>query len=317
MGLIERFRAAAKETRYWAIAYGLLGASALGYALWNWDPPRSVPVAVFALLFVACETSHELYQRRWGTVGVMVLLTLLAATILVFMASGMLHWRSVYLAVPAACLVGVAVTWRERAKDDQRYIVPAQVRKYVPILESCLREMKPQTALHDALGRGFLAQVDQAADWLAEVYDCGAKDLAVTALYVEMNLFDINTDRWSLNGSAFNMPPAELLQNLHYNLGEYESYYEGDFVLTGMEDLQVAFQQAHAADLSSPAGSPEDRPRRLAMSAAFDLITARMQELVAAAHRAASRRGHPVGRVRVFANAHDTLWFPLCSPASR
>jgi len=53
------------------------------------------------------------------------------------------------------------------------------------------------------------------------------------------------------------------------------------------------------------------------MTITFDLITARMQELIAAAHRQAASRGHPVGGVRIFAESHDSMWLPLCCPAGR
>ena len=113
------------------------------------------------------------------------------------------------------------------------------------------------------------------------------------------------------------MPVGELLADLDYNLAEYEGACEDEFVLTGMEDIQAAFEQANEADDLFTSEAPEDERLLEAMGIAFDLITVRMLELLSAAYREAGRRGHGVGGVRLFAEVHDSMMFPLCSPASK
>lgn len=311
MVTIERFVAAPRKRQIWAIVDVLGGTLAMVLALYLWSLPRTVPLITVGLLIVVCSIGHELYRQVWGTVGMVVASAILGATVLVFLGTGRLSWRKTHLVGPAACLVGAVVLWRDRVTDSERYIVAGQVRRHIARLEQLLRQI-PDTPFHAVLGRGFAAQVEQLADWLSRVYDDGAKDFSVTALYVEMNRFDINTDQWILNGFAFKMAPPELAEDLEFNLGEYESCYEPEFVLKGMEDLQAAFAQTDIGALMV-SQVPEDKRRLEAVAIATDLVTARMQELVAAAHLETARRPHPVGRVRVYANAHDTLWLPLCS----
>ncbi|MBL7221328.1 MAG: hypothetical protein ISS69_14530 [Phycisphaerae bacterium] len=185
------------------------------------------------------------------------------------------------------------------------------MRKFIGRLESDLRRIVPETPFHAVIGRDFGGQVDQAASWLAGVYDDGAKEFDVTALFVEMVAFEINSDQWRLTGMTFKMPVGELLADLEDSLGEYEGVGADEFVLTGMEDLQAAFEQACEADLFT-SEAPEDQQRLEAMGVAFGLITVRMAGLIAAAHREAGRRGHAVGRVHVFAKTYDSTMPPVC-----
>ena len=313
MEIIERFYAATSGRRIWAGVYALTGLAVVACGVWAWDLPWTVPAVVLGVVIVVCSISQELYQQRLGTVGLIAVSIIIAAVVVTLLAVGMLSWRLSRLVGPALCLGGAVFLWRDRPTDRQRYLVPARASKYIAKVENYLRRIKPQTPFHAALGRSFLGQVDQAATWLAEAYDDGAREFPVTALFVEMNRFDANTDQWFLDGMVFKIPPSELFDDLWYNLGDYESACEDQLVLTGMEDLQAAFKQADE-DHVFASEAPEDQHRLQAMSDVFELITLRMHELIAAAHREANRRGHPVGGIRIFANAHDTPWCPLCSP---
>lgn len=314
MEIIERFRAAPNERKIWSVCYALSGLAILAVGVWMWDILWTVPVAVIGLVVIAGSVGHELYRRPWGTWGLIAGLILLAAAVAIFLSTGLLSWRPTHLVGPALCLIGAAAfIWRKRPTNRQRYIVPKQASWYIARMERDLRQITPETPFHAALDRGFEDQVDAAAAWLAEAYDDGAGNFSVTALYIEMNRFDINTDRWFLDAFVFKMSPAEMFEDLTDSLGDYEHAYEEEFVLTGMEDLQQVFEQADEDDLPF-SDAPDDARLAEAMGITFDLITARMMELIAAAHQQASRRGHPVGRIRVFANSHDSMWFPLCSP---
>lgn len=274
---------------------------------------RSVPFVVLGLIGLVCSIGQELYRRIWGTVGLIAASAGLAVLLLILLCVGRLSWRLAHIGPPILCLAGTVVLWRERPTANESYIVPGDVRKFIPLLESDLRRIEPETPFHIALGRGFDRQVEQAAGWLASVYNDGAEDFEVTALFVEMERFDINTDQWHLSGFTFNMPVGELFEDLEYNLAEYENMCEEEFVLTGMEDLQAAFKQASEGELFA-SEAPEDQHALQAMGVAFDLITVRMVELLSEAHREAGRRGHPVGGVRVFVKVHDSMLPPVCCP---
>jgi len=317
MELVERFRAAPNDRKFWALCWAAVGLAMLGlavFALCAWVVPWALLAAPLGFAIVVCSAAHELYQQRWGTWGLIAESVVFAGALLVMPALGYGNWSIGHLVGPAMMLAGTVIIWRDRPNDNQLYIVPAQVSRYIARLERDLDRIQPQTPFHAAVGRDLTAQVESAADWLAELHDQAAEELNVTAIFVEMNRFDINTDRWFIDGFAFNLPTGEMFDDLYSCLGEYEFATEDDFALTGMEDLQAAFEREDIGELMV-AEDPAGVSRQQAVGAAFDLITARMQELVARAHKQARRRGHPVGNVRVFANAHDTPWPPMCSPA--
>jgi len=314
--IIERFRAAPNERRMWVLTYGALAVWVVAYGLWIRALPWTAPLVVIGLLIVPFSIAQELYRQVWGTVGLMAIWVFTGLAILALLGTGVLVWAPAHLVGPALCLGGAVFAWRYRPTENERFLVPAQVSKYIGRLQSALRRVTRETPFHAVLDRTFLGQVDQAATWLAEVYDSGAKGFGVTALSVEMIGFDINTDQWSLECFAFSMPRGELFEDLEYNLAEYEDAEENEFILVGMEDLQAAYEQTDIGDLLV-SEAPQDKQLLEAVSIASDLVTARMQELIAAAHREASRRGHPVGRVPVFANSHDSLWLTVCCPGRR
>ena len=310
MEIIERFRAAPNGRKIWSVCYALFALAIFTIGVWVWDILWTVPATAVGLVVIAGSAGHELYRRPWGTWGLIAGLILLAAAVVTLLCVGLLPWHPVHLAGLALSLIGAVFIWRERPTNRQRYIVPKQMSWYIARMEHDLRQITPETPFHAALDRGFGDQVDAAAVWLAEAYDDGARNFDVTAFYVEMNRFDINTDRWFLNAFVFKMPPAEMFEDLTDSLGDYEHAYEEEFVLTGMEDLQRVFEQADEDDLPF-SEVPDDARLAEAMGITSDLITARMLELIAAAHQKTGRRGHPVGRIRIFADSHDSMWFPL------
>jgi len=316
MAIIERLRAAPNERRGWLACEILLGLAVLGVGVNCWDLTRTIPLVLLGVIGIASAIVHELHRCLLGTVGLIAVAVLLAVHVLIFPLTGAVSWRISHLVGPICCLVGAVGLWRERPRANERYMVMSDVRGYIAKLAEDLRRIEPETPFHAALGRGFSGQVEQAASWLAGVYDDGAAEFDVTALFVEIERFDINTDQWHMMGFTFEMPVGELFEDLDYNLAEYENMREEVFVLTGVEDLQAAFEQANEADDLFTSEAPEDQRLLEAMGIAFDLITVRMMELLSAAHREAARRGHPVGGVRLFAEVHDSMLFPLCSPPS-
>jgi hypothetical protein len=274
----------------------------------------TVPCVLLGLITVVCAIIQELYRNALGTLGLIAVLAVLTISSVMFLYMGLLSWGISRLIGPVCCLLGTVVLWRDRPRDSERYMVMSETGKYIAKLTEQMRGIGLETPFHAVVGRDFSSQVDDAADWLEGVYEAGAEDFEVTAIYVEINRFDINPDRWYLDGFTFNLPVGELFGDLEYNLGEYENVHDQEFVLTGMEDLQTAFEETNEKDIFA-SEVPEEQKLMEAMAVAFDLITLRAIEMLAAAHRQAAGRGHPVGRIRVFANVHDSMFPPVCSPA--
>ncbi|MCE5277043.1 MAG: hypothetical protein ABFD92_08170 [Planctomycetaceae bacterium] len=304
--LIERFRAATASRKFWYVVWLL---SIAGLAAWlvsnpirgklpAWDV---VPLLLGAVLMAIFATVHELYRRTWGTVGmVAVAMASMIGNITIRLEGGLFGTRTILTSL--LTVAGAWFFWRDRGKDDQLFRVPGELGAAAKDLERLLG--RGHEAYRCFVGRSMLGQTSRVADWLERVYEDHATG-KVTALFVEMERFDINTDLWTIQGFAFSMPAEELMEDLEYNLGEYDSALEETLALTGMEDLQAVFARAREQDSST---EPEQ-------SYAFDLMTVRMQQLIAAAHKELARRDHEAARVRLFANAHDTCWVPLCSPA--
>jgi hypothetical protein len=313
--LVERVHAASPDRRFWAGAWTLTAALAIamgvGFLPWAWV----VPGIAIGLLTTVGSAGHELYRRPWGTWMLLAFLTIVAGAGIVLLATGVQRWSLAGILGPALCLIGMIVLWRDRPRGEQGYLVPAQAARLLARIEGDLRRIEPATPFHAVIGRSLLDQTDAAADWLSGAYDLCVAEAPVTAMYVEMVRIEINPDQWSLAVFGFTMPAGELLDDLYMNLGEYEQVPEEEFVLTGMADLQAAYEQTDIGDLMV-SQAPADQRLLEAASIAADLITARMWELVAAAHRQAAARGHPVGGIRVLANMHDSPVLPLLVPPS-
>jgi len=316
MGIIERWRAAANERKVWLSMYVLLGGAMLVMGVRFWDLWWTIPCVLGGLVMVVCGIIQELYRHVLGTLGLIAVMGDLAIFTVVFLCLGLLSWGITSLIGPVCCLSGVVVFWRDRPRDSERYMVTSEAGKYISKLTEDLQRIEPQTPFHPVIGRDFSSQVEQAADWLASVYDQGAEDFKVTAIFVEMNRFDINTDQWYLEGSTFSMPVGDLFEDLEYNLGEYEDVCDEEFVLTGVEDIQAAFEQTNEKDIFA-SEDPDDMRLMEAMGIAFDLITLRAMEMLASAHCQAARTGHKAGSVRVFANVHDSMLPPVCMAGKR
>lgn len=314
--LIERFAASPPERKAWGIIIALV---ALGLAVWGLSllrRPVMWPVTLLAIGvgsgIAVLGVAHEIFRKRWGTWGILALGGLIIAFNLALLLSGRPATSS--LLKVAFCLAGCAAFWFDLPDRNDAWVVPGEAKKYTGKAEEVLKAVTPATPFHAAIGRDLLAQAEPAAEWLMSIYDEAAAQMRVRALYVEMNRFDINTDRWYLEAGAYDIRPGSMFGDLEGNLGEYEFFSEREFTLTGTDDLQRAFAEAGEAVHADVAGKGDSGLAYQMMGITFDVITGRMQELVAAAHRLADKRGHPVGRVRVFANAHDATWPVLCSP---
>ncbi len=315
--LLERFAAVPSDRKAWGVLLAIYGLVMAFFAFYFLRRPVMWPISVLLLVIgpvaAVFGIAHEIYRRIWGTWGFMILSGLLGLLIVVLMIVGLVPPRRGGLCL-FMVLAPLWALWIDRPGRNDIWMVPGELGKYVKDGEALLRAVTPTTSFHAMLGRHYLAQTESAAEWLMSVYDEAAESIRVKALYVEMNRFDINPDRWYLEAYALSMPPGRLFEDLWGNLGEYEVFSENEFTLTGTEDLQEAYADAGRTIRARVPGAGDNGTTFETMGITFEVITSRMQELVAAAHRLADRRGHAVGRVRVFANAHDTPGPLLCSP---
>lgn len=164
----------------------------------------------------------------------------------------------------------------------------------IAAVEQDLRQIAPPTPFHALLGRSFLGQVDEAAQWLAASYEKAATQGPVAFVYVEMNGFTINWDRWYADAFMFESE-GEAMEDL----GMFDQESDAPLVLVSMEDMQKAFEAFHQA---------EDRSPLLldAWGAAGTLVTLHLQHLMLAAHQKTRANGHPVGNVPLWVNSHDS-----------
>jgi hypothetical protein len=162
-------------------------------------------------------------------------------------------------------------------------------------LESELKRISPETPFHPVVGRNFLAQTSDLANWLERFHEKSARRFVPGAMYLEMTRFDINFDSWDLYGYSY----IERVDKPQ----DWDCEEEDDlFILRGMEDMQKAMQEYRALELKT-----DEPPAHLreATECAFVLIMLHMQHLVREAHAECRRRGHPAGRIRILAAVHD------------
>jgi hypothetical protein len=170
----------------------------------------------------------------------------------------------------------------------------------VSVVENRLRGIEPVTPFHAIIGKDFLHQVEQAADWLAAFYDAVSDGFRPAAIYVEMNRFDINFDQWHIEAMAHIEVP-----NRPMHRSEWDGGISPEFVLTGMEDIQKAMEEFREFSEQADSFETIDQNLRDAQGDAFFLVMLHMQNLVKRAALLCRQRSHPAGNIPVAANVHD------------
>ena len=165
-----------------------------------------------------------------------------------------------------------------------------------PAIARCEKELTslPATEYQRALGRSWLKQVDDAAKWLARFFQKSNAAITVRALYCEMNRFEINPDKWYVDGFAYDFWGDP--EDIGWLCGWKIETGKSKCVLRGMEDLQALFHRD--ADGPPPA-------QRASSELVILLLTLRMQELMHAAAMKARDMGTLPEDVPVLATAHD------------
>ena len=161
-------------------------------------------------------------------------------------------------------------------------------------LEDGLRALSP-TPYHAVLGRSFLHQLQQAAEYIAGFHRDASGEIKVRALYFEMNGFAINPKRWYCDGFAY--ANAGDIWDLEW-LADWQAQTQEQLTLTGMEPVQDAFEGVYS-DHSQPLAV------RLAGELAEHLVTARFMQLFAEAHEVAKHKYRHLEKVPVFSTTHE------------
>lgn len=170
-----------------------------------------------------------------------------------------------------------------------------KLQQCIPFLEEGLRSLK-RTPYHRVLGKNFLKQANDLADWIIDFHKKAvAAKQKLAALYLEMNGFTINPDQWHCD--IFGYKSAGDIWDLDW-LSAWDAEADECFVLQGMESVQKAFAQL-LMDQKQPLGV------KLAEEVAEHLVTARFMELVAAAHKIGKRRYAGLRGLPILATAHD------------
>jgi hypothetical protein len=137
-----------------------------------------------------------------------------------------------------------------------------------------------------------LHQTQTAADYLSDFYESPKRERPIVGIYVEMNGFAFNTDCWFCNAFASDKHGGT---RDGYDFGDWYLDVGPEFVLTGMEDLQAAFELPYSETCAS----------ETAEYLTQYLIIARFNELIASSHRSAQRRTAGLIGLPVCSNAHD------------
>jgi hypothetical protein len=174
-------------------------------------------------------------------------------------------------------------------------VADGELDRCIEFLEDGMRGLEA-TPYHSVIGRSFLAQVGDLADWIAEfsIKADGAK-VGLKALYLEMNGFAINPEEWHCH--LFGYKIAGDVWDLDW-LSSWDAENRGHFILRGMEDVQQAFSDLYSAE-QQPLGV------QLAAELTEHLVTVRFMELVAAAHEVAKSKFPQLAGMPILATVHD------------
>lgn len=163
--------------------------------------------------------------------------------------------------------------------------------------ESALVQL-PETSFHEVLGKPLTSQAEELADWIEDFYQKVSEDIAVEALYFEMNEFDINTDYWYIDGFAYTEDGGLNGDNMDW-LSDWDADTNtitgGIFAIEGYEKLQNAFETIE----------PDTDELQNARDWSEQIIIARFMELMRAAHLLAGERELGWAAVPVYFTEHS------------
>jgi hypothetical protein len=181
-------------------------------------------------------------------------------------------------------------------EDIQDLIRTGQIEEAIRQTEAKLSQL-PQTDFHQIIGKDLLHLEPSLKKFLSNFYEVTTKEeeLTVKMIYVEMNSFTTQYERWFLHLLAYESPHASA--NLEW-LADFSAESEKSITITGYEKLQ----EANKHYMQSEGYRIDDL--RQACELHEYLVVLRMQELVM--HAVSSEKGKADwASVPIFASAHD------------
>jgi len=165
----------------------------------------------------------------------------------------------------------------------------------IELAENNLKKI-PVTNFHKVLGRDFLKLTDGLVESISYFYEKATKEIAVQAIYSEMNGFTINYDLWFLQLFAFETCGG--LEDTDW-LGDYEFTINELMVLSGMEDIQSAYENYMKKEKWN------DKIFESAKEVCDLIIILRFQELFKKSIDVAKQKKLTWSEIPIFATAHD------------
>ncbi len=163
----------------------------------------------------------------------------------------------------------------------------------------------PATAFHQVIGRDLLQWTEEAANYMTHFFAEAEKNIAVKALYFEMNAFGINPDMWFFDSFALSFCGDPDYPDDADWLADYEFMMPNMvFQIGGYEDLQASCKDylAHKRYV--------DKVQRNAKDAVETIVTIRFIELLAHAVKYAQEKDFPWAAIPIFGAAHgETLLY--------
>ena len=143
------------------------------------------------------------------------------------------------------------------------------------------------------LGKGFINPPKSILSAINKFIDACAKKFAVKAVYLEMNGFDINPDRWYFDSFGYSNYSADP-QDLEW-LCDWQSPDWPQVTLKGLEDVQADFEWYHAKEIW------KDKKFEKAYGFAVLLVMCKYVSLI----ESALAGGPRLKPIPVLATAHD------------
>lgn len=178
----------------------------------------------------------------------------------------------------------------------QDLIREGHIEEAISQTEASLGQL-PQTDFHEIIGKDLLHLEPSLSRMLSQFYETTTKEeeLTVRAIYVEMNSFTTQYERWFLHLLAYDSPHSR--GNLDW-LAEFTAESEKSITITGYEKLQEANQRYMQSE-----GYRIDNLRQACELHEY-LVVLRMQELVKHVV-SANKESSAWASVPIFASAHD------------
>jgi hypothetical protein len=189
----------------------------------------------------------------------------------------------------------------EFSKKINNYLEKLEFTKAIKFAEKQLKSIHT-TDFHDILGKSLIPQAHNLTQWIDDFYKNTSNKIDIQAMYFEMNEFDINTEKWYIDGIAYEKDGGLALDDMDWlSKCGVDTMTSTEFILMEFEKLQNAFETIEAIE--------EDNEWTDEMEDARDwseqLIIARFMELMRAAHLIAKQKGMAWATIPIYFTEHS------------